>query len=59
MLVSGMIIGTLFTLFVVPSIYMLLARTRSAEVAAEVDMPIDATPDLAPSMSMSAPASHS
>src|SRR5262249_12594594 len=30
MLVSGMIIGTLFTLFVVPSIYMLLARTRTA-----------------------------
>ena len=29
MLVSGMIIGTLFTLFVVPSIYMLLARTQS------------------------------
>src|SRR5687767_1308048 len=28
MLVSGMIIGTLFTLFIVPSIYMLLARTR-------------------------------
>jgi multidrug efflux pump len=28
MLVSGMIIGTLFTLFVVPSIYMLVARTR-------------------------------
>jgi multidrug efflux pump len=28
MLVSGMIIGTLFTLFVVPSIYMLLARTH-------------------------------
>jgi multidrug efflux pump len=28
MLVSGMIIGTLFTLFVVPSIYMLIARTR-------------------------------
>jgi multidrug efflux pump subunit AcrB len=28
MLVSGMIIGTCFTLFVVPSIYMLLARTR-------------------------------
>src|SRR5881409_1208959 len=34
MLVSGMIIGTLFTLFVVPSIYMLVARTRVA-VAAE------------------------
>ena len=28
MLVSGMIIGTLFTLFVVPSIYMLVAHTR-------------------------------
>jgi multidrug efflux pump len=28
MLVSGMIIGTGFTLFVVPSIYMLVARTR-------------------------------
>ena len=28
MLVSGMIIGTVFTLFVVPSIYMLIARTR-------------------------------
>jgi multidrug efflux pump len=30
MLVSGMIIGTLFTLFVVPSIYMLVARTHLA-----------------------------
>src|SRR6202040_964541 len=29
MLVSGMIIGTAFTLFVVPSIYMLVARTRT------------------------------
>ena len=28
MLVSGMIIGTAFTLFVVPSIYVLVARTR-------------------------------
>ncbi|HEX3351955.1 MAG TPA: efflux RND transporter permease subunit [Terriglobales bacterium] len=28
MLVSGMIIGTLFTLFIVPSIYMLVARTH-------------------------------
>jgi multidrug efflux pump len=33
MLVSGMIIGTFFTLFVVPSIYILVARThRAAEV---------------------------
>jgi multidrug efflux pump len=30
MLVSGMIIGTAFTLFVVPSIYMLIARTHLA-----------------------------
>jgi multidrug efflux pump len=29
MLVSGMIIGTVFTLFVVPSIYVALARTRA------------------------------
>jgi multidrug efflux pump len=29
MLVSGMIIGTLFTLFVVPSIYVLVAKTHS------------------------------
>jgi multidrug efflux pump len=37
MLVSGMIIGTLFTLFVVPSIYMLVARTHSrAEVEEDV-----------------------
>jgi len=28
MLVSGMIIGTVFTLFVVPSIYMLVAKTH-------------------------------
>jgi hypothetical protein len=30
-----MIIGTAFTLFIVPSIYMLLAHTRSVEVTAE------------------------
>lgn len=30
MLVSGMIIGTLFTLFVVPSIYVLVARTHAS-----------------------------
>ena len=33
MLVSGMIIGTLFTLFVVPSIYMLVARRHAPEPA--------------------------
>jgi multidrug efflux pump len=51
MLVSGMIIGTLFTLFVLPAIYMLIARdrnpaTRKAETgspARELEMePIEA-----------------
>ncbi len=37
MLVSGMIIGTMFTLFIVPSIYMLVAKThtRTSEEGAE------------------------
>ena len=35
MLVTGMIIGTAFTLFVVPSIYMLVARTHAAAPARE------------------------
>jgi multidrug efflux pump len=33
MLVTGMIIGTVFTLFVVPSIYVLVARTHTATVS--------------------------
>ncbi|HET8826432.1 MAG TPA: efflux RND transporter permease subunit [Terriglobales bacterium] len=45
MLVSGMIIGTAFTLFVVPSIYMLVAKrhTKLEEVGGE---PIDEVPEL-------------
>jgi multidrug efflux pump len=35
MLVSGMIIGTAFTLFVVPSIYMLVARRHEARAAVD------------------------
>jgi multidrug efflux pump len=42
MLVSGMIIGTAFTLFVVPSVYVLLAKTHAAfseeEDAPEVEL---------------------
>jgi multidrug efflux pump len=34
-LVSGMIIGTIFTLFVVPSVYMLVAHARERAVARE------------------------
>src|SRR5206468_504013 len=43
MLVTGMIIGTCFTLFVVPSIYVLVARTHQApreneeEISAELE----------------------
>ena len=32
MLVSGMVVGTLFTLFVVPTIYVVVAKTRTAAV---------------------------
>ena len=38
MLVSGMIIGTLFTLFLVPSIYMLVARTHVRESVDDQEM---------------------
>ena len=37
MLVSGMIIGTLFTLFIVPSIYMLVARTHTHSTEGEAE----------------------
>jgi multidrug efflux pump len=47
MLVSGMIIGTIFTLFVVPSIYMLVAKTHTAfkeeaEEKIDVGEPVEA-----------------
>ena len=35
MLVSGMVIGSFFTLFVVPSVYVLVARTRKVAVGEE------------------------
>ncbi len=37
MLVSGMIIGTVFTLFIVPSIYMLVAKTHTRVAEPDVD----------------------
>ena len=43
MLVTGMIIGTVFTLFVVPSIYMLVARRH---VAAESEAAEEVAPAL-------------
>ena len=45
MLVSGMIIGTFFTLFVVPSIYMLVARNR-VPVLAQDDERTASVPEL-------------
>ncbi|HTR64136.1 MAG TPA: efflux RND transporter permease subunit [Terriglobales bacterium] len=44
MLVSGMIIGTAFTLFVVPSIYMLVARTHAAPREVEESEPAYSEP---------------
>jgi len=41
MLVSGMIIGTVFTLFVVPSIYVLVARTHSRVEVDRVEVDSD------------------
>jgi multidrug efflux pump len=57
MLVSGMVIGSVFTLFVVPSIYVLVARTRAAEDVADrreveamdfSDEPVGGAPALQP-----------
>jgi len=45
MLVTGMIIGTGFTLFVVPSIYMLVAKTRTAEAEGEAELGEDTLPE--------------
>jgi hypothetical protein len=47
--VSGMIIGTMFTLFVVPSIYMLLARRRTSVVAEAEDATTERHSALRPS----------
>jgi multidrug efflux pump len=47
MLVSGMIVGTLFTLLVVPSIYMLVARKRETVVATESEIQ-SLSPELQP-----------
>jgi multidrug efflux pump len=53
MLVSGMIIGTAFTLFVVPSIYMLVARARSRAEARETEPAAVAVAEPAPAVATS------
>jgi multidrug efflux pump len=50
MLVTGMIIGTVFTLFVVPSIYVLVAKTRTALLPA-AEPGAQAVPELEPAVS--------
>ena len=51
MLVTGMIIGSFFTLFVVPSIYVLLARTHRAEAREpEPELSTLATPVTEPAL---------
>ncbi|MEJ2200747.1 MAG: efflux RND transporter permease subunit, partial [Desulfuromonadaceae bacterium] len=44
-LVGGMAVGTLFTLFIIPSIYMLVARDHSRSTAAEALAAAPATPE--------------
>ena len=46
MLVTGMIIGTCFTLFVVPSIYVLVARTHRSAAIEEAEL--EGEPELEP-----------
>jgi multidrug efflux pump len=49
-LVSGMIIGTVFTLFVVPSIYMLVAGARRPVVAREAEERQDIVAEVVPEL---------
>ncbi|MBA3833928.1 MAG: efflux RND transporter permease subunit, partial [Chthoniobacterales bacterium] len=42
-LVGGMSIGTLFTLFIVPSLYVLIARTHHEGVVEETEPPIESS----------------
>lgn len=48
MLVTGMIVGTMFTLFVVPAIYVLVARRRTVESAEREAVGISAPVDQVP-----------
>jgi multidrug efflux pump len=54
-LVGGMTIGTIFTLFIVPSLYMLIAKTHQEKSLMDVgwdDTPedVDLTPEMAPAL---------
>jgi multidrug efflux pump len=54
-LVGGMTIGTIFTLFIVPSLYMLLAKEHHGKSLMDPDLEgvapdIDLTPEYAPAL---------
>jgi multidrug efflux pump len=53
-LVGGMTIGTIFTLFIVPSLYMLIAKTHHEKSLMDPDLEgaddIELTPELAPAL---------
>ena len=49
-LVGGMAIGTLFTLFIVPSLYMLIAKDRSKDLATSTEDVDALVPDFQPSL---------
>jgi multidrug efflux pump len=54
-LVGGMTIGTIFTLFIVPSLYMLIAKEHHEKSLMDVgwdDTPedVDLTPEMAPAL---------
>jgi multidrug efflux pump len=46
-LVAGMAIGTAFTVFFVPAVYVLIAKTRRAEAHAEAPAPAGGEPEAA------------
>jgi multidrug efflux pump len=53
-LVGGMTIGTIFTLFIVPSLYMLIAKKHHEKSLMDVDLEgtedVDLTPEFAPAL---------
>jgi len=53
-LVGGMTIGTIFTLFIVPSLYMLIAKTHHEKSLMDPDLEgaedVESTPELEPAL---------
>jgi multidrug efflux pump len=51
-LVGGMTIGTIFTLFIVPSLYMLIAREHHEKSLMDVDLEGSEDVDLEPELAL-------